>query len=81
MGGLERLPDNVGFVPNLSFNVENLPSIVYGTLACICKPVYAYTCMKLAYVELELVYTYTCLCTHALGFLDLNFLKIDLFSS
>lgn len=30
--GLERLPNDVGFVPNLNINAENLPSLVSGTL-------------------------------------------------
>ena len=51
----------MGFIPNLSFNEENLPFIVLGTLACIRMPVYAYAFMKLAYA-------YACLRMHALGF-------------
>jgi len=55
--GLEQLPDNVGFIPNHIFNAENLPFIVSGTQACVRMPVYAYTCIKLAYVGLEHMYT------------------------
>ena len=32
------------------------------------EPQHAYTCMKLAYTDLENAYAYTCLCTHALRF-------------
>ena len=27
--GLERLPDNVGFIPNLSINAENFPFFMF----------------------------------------------------
>ena len=43
-------------------NAENLSFIVFGTLACVCMPVYAYA-------GLEHVYTYAYLHVHALGFL------------
>ena len=58
----------MGFVPNLSFKVENISFIVFGTLACLRMPVYVYACMKLGYVSLEHAYTYMCLRRHALGF-------------
>ena len=61
--------------------LKNLSFIVLGTLAWVRRPVYAYACMKYAHVALEHVCAYACMHTHALGFLDLNFLKIDLFSS
>ena len=69
IGGLERLSDDVGFIPNLKFNAENLPFIVSGTLACVHMPMYAYACIKLAYTGLGHAYAYTYLRTHALGFL------------
>ena len=73
--GLERLPNDVGFVPNLSFNAENLPFIVFGTLACIHMPVYVYTCMKHVYIGLEHTYAYACMRTHALSFPSPIFFK------
>ena len=68
-GGLEQLLNDMGFIPNLGFNIENLSFIVSRTLACVHIPVYAYTCMKLAYAGLEHEYAYTSLRMHALGFL------------
>ena len=35
MGGLERLPNDVGFVPNLRFNAKNLHFL------CFYNPTYA----------------------------------------
>jgi len=59
---LEQLPDDVRFVPNLNFNVENLPFIVFGTLACIHMPVYAYACVHRSgsWVHIR-IYAYACL--------------------
>ena len=65
---MEQVPNDVGFIPNLSFNAENLHFIVSGTLACVHMPVYAYAFMKLAYAGLEHVYAYACLGMHALEF-------------
>ena len=39
------------------------------------EPQHAYTCMKLAYTDLENAYAYTCLCTHALRFSQPFFFK------
>ena len=39
---------------------KNLSFVVFGTLACVHMPVYAYACMKLAYADLEHVYAYAC---------------------
>ena len=44
-------------------------------------PVYTYAWMDLVYANLEHAYAYSCLHTHALGFLWPSFPKIDLFSS
>ena len=46
---------------NPNFNVDNLSFIVSRTLACVCLPVYAYACMKHAYIELEHACTYACM--------------------
>ena len=35
---------------------------------CVRLPVYKYACMKLVHADLEHVYAYVCLCTHALRF-------------
>ena len=78
---MEWLRDDVGFIPNLSFNVENLPFIVSGTLACVRMPMYAYASMKLAYANLKHAYKYACLRMYALGIPWPFFPKIDLFSS
>ena len=43
----------MGFILNLNFNEENLPFTVSETLTCVHIPVYAYTCMKLAYADLK----------------------------
>ena len=79
--GLEWLLGDVGFIPNLNINVENLSFIVSRTLARVHIPVYVYACMKLVYGDLEHAYTYVCLYTHALRFSWPSFPKIDLFSS
>ena len=55
--------------------------IVSGTLACVHKPVYAYAWMRHAHVALGHAWANACMHTHALGFLGLNFPKIDIFSS
>jgi len=68
MGGLKRLPNDVGFIPNLNFNAKNLFFIVSKTLACVRMPVYVYACIKLAYTGLEHAYAYASLHMHALGF-------------
>ena len=85
-GGLERLPVVVGFIPNLIFNAEKLVfhsfwNIRLGSLACVHRLVYAYACMKHAHANFGHACTYMCMRTHALGFLDLFFPKIDLFNS
>ena len=81
MGGLKRLPNDVGFIPNLNFNAKNLFFIVSKTLACVRMPVYVYACIKLAYTGLEHAYTYTRLyICMPLGFHGLYFPKIVLFS-
>ena len=46
------------FIPNLNFNTENLSFIVFGTLACVRKLVYAYTYIKLAYAHLRVFMTF-----------------------
>ena len=33
-GGLERLPNDVGFVPNLNINVENMSFLYFWNLTC-----------------------------------------------
>ena len=66
--GLGRLPDDVGFIPNQVFNVENLSFLVSKTLTCVLVPMYAYACMKYVHTELEHACTYACTRTHALGF-------------
>ena len=44
---LERLPDDVGFVPNLNINAENLPFKDFWNPSCVHRPVlvYTYVCM------------------------------------
>ena len=80
-GGLEWLPNDVGFIPNQILNAKNLSFIVSGTLACTRMLVYAYVCMKHALASLEHACTYMCMHTHALGFLWPFFSKNSLFGS
>ena len=56
--------------------LKNFPFI---TLACVRRPVYAYVCMRHAHATLGNACTYTCMHMRALGFLGLNFPKIDFF--
>ena len=78
---LERLPNNVGFVPNQALNAENLSFIISRTLACIHMPMYAYACMKHTHAEFEHACAYVCMHMHALGFLWPFFSKNSLCSS
>ena len=43
---------------NPSLMQKKFPFIVFGTLTCVHMLVYVYSCMKHAYVELELACTY-----------------------
>ena len=66
-GGLEQLPNNVGFVPNHVLMQTNLSFIISGTLTCIQMLVYVYACMKHAHTGLEHACAYACMRTHSLG--------------
>ena len=48
---------------------KNLSFIVFGTQACVRKLVYANACIKHAHTGLKHACAYTCMSTHALGFL------------
>ena len=72
-GGLEWLLDDVRFIPNLSFNVENLHFIALWNPSCVRRSVPTYASIMLAYA-------YVCMHMQAKGFLDLYFPKIDLFT-
>ena len=56
--GLERLLDDVGFIPNLNINVENLPFIGFYNPSCVRRSMPAYACLRPAYV-------YVCMCMQA----------------
>ena len=71
--GLERLPDDVEFIPNLSFNAKNLPFIALWNPSNVRRSMPAYACVRPAYA-------YTCMHTQAKGFLGLYFPKINLFA-
>ena len=79
--GLEQLSDDMGFISNLTVNVEKL---VFHSLwnsgmhaqARVCVHMYGACDATLGHV-----FAYVCTRMHALGFLGLNFSKIDLFSS
>ena len=68
---------DIHFKPSL--NAENLPYMVFGTLACACMHVYAYAYMKHAHAELEHACAFACMHTHALGFSWSLFSKNSLF--
>ena len=79
--GLEWLPTNVRVIPNFSFNAEKL---VFHSFWNPSKRTHAHVCVRMretCTTTLEHACAYVCMCTHALGFLGLNFLKIDFFSS
>ena len=44
--GLEQSLDDVGFVPNLNINAENLPSLGFWKSLCVHKIKLAYACKK-----------------------------------
>ena len=66
MGGLEQLPNNVEFIPNLSFNAKNMPFIVLWNTSCIHMFVIAYA--------------YACMHMQSEGFIGLYLPKLDLFA-
>ena len=45
--GLERLPDDVEFIPNININAENLPCLGFWNLLCMRMIGPAYACRKL----------------------------------
>jgi len=81
IGCSERLPNNVGFIPNQVLNTENLHFIISRTLACAHMPVYVNAYIKHANGGLEHVCAYVCMRTHALGFSWPFLPKNRLFSS
>ena len=46
-GGLEWLPKDMGFIPNLNINTENLSFLCFWNLTYVRKLVPAYTCLRL----------------------------------
>ena len=56
--GLEWLLGDVGFIPNLNINIENLSFIGFYNPSCVCRSMLAYACLRPAYV-------YVCMCMQA----------------
>jgi len=50
MGGLERPPDDVRFVPNLNINTKNLHFLCFRSLTCTHRIVPAFACLELSWL-------------------------------